>query len=165
MTSKSMASWTHLVTDIDGPAALLTNLAIVQSVFDSACISRNWYRVQLWPLPPQHTMKTRLHNECRLQTRPVLHNESVGQVQTLLALLEGVMLTLAATPEAKSATAYERHFMYCLAWSIGGLLDPKDRSPFDAQLRSLKTSALPQVWDIQKVHLAFNQGQLWMQCV
>ena len=70
----------------------------------------------------------------------------MAQVQTLLALLEGVMLTVAANSEAKSAIAYERNFLYCLAWSIGGLLDPKDRGPFDSQLRSLKTSALPQVF-------------------
>jgi len=74
----------------------------------------------------------------------VLHNESVSQVQTLLALLEAVMLTIAPQPEARSPLAYERQFVYCLAWSIGGLLDPGDRRLFDAHLRSFKREAMPQ---------------------
>jgi hypothetical protein len=81
---------------------------------------------------------------CRLQAKAVLHNESVSQVQTLLALLEAVMLTLAPQPEARTALAYERQFVYCLAWSIGGLLDPADRRLFDAHLRSFKRDAMPQ---------------------
>ena len=37
----------------------------------------------------------------RLNAKPVLHNEAVGQVQTLLSLLEALMLTLASSPEAR----------------------------------------------------------------
>ena len=81
---------------------------------------------------------------CRLQAKAVLHNEAVSQVQTLLALLEAVTLTLPPQAEARTPLAYERHFVYCLAWSIGGLLDPGDRRLFDAHLRSLKRDAMPQ---------------------
>jgi dynein heavy chain len=80
-----------------------------------------------------------------LETKAVLHNEAVSQVQTLLALLEAVMLTIAPQPEARTALAYERQFLYCLAWSIGGLLDPADRRLFDTHLKSFKREALPQV--------------------
>ena len=90
-------------------------------------------------------MKLAVCGFCRLQTRPVVHNEAVGQIQTLLALLEGVILSTASNFEAKSAAAYERHFMYCLVWSLGGLLDTADRKPFDAQLRSLKSAGMPHV--------------------
>ena len=76
----------------------------------------------------------------------MLHNEAVGQVQTLLSLLEALMLTLnPSSSEARSPLAYERNFLYCLAWSLGGLLEPRDRSAFDGHLRALAPEAMPQV--------------------
>jgi dynein heavy chain len=39
--------------------------------------------------------------------------------------------------EAADAARCERHFLYCLAWGVGGLLDPGDRARFDAHLRGL----------------------------
>jgi dynein heavy chain len=43
-----------------------------------------------------------------------------------------------ALPEAK----LERLFLYCLAWSLGGLLAEKERPALDAELRSI-TSNMP----------------------
>ena len=75
----------------------------------------------------------------------MLHNEVVCQVGTLLTLLDSALAkTGAAAPagDAGASAGMERIFLFCLAWSIGGLLDSKDRAAFDAELRT-QTSALP----------------------
>ena len=45
-------------------------------------------------------------------------------------------------PPIGDPKALERSFLYCLAWGLGGLLDKKDRSALDAELRKL-TNLLP----------------------
>lgn len=89
----------------------------------------------------------------RLNCKPVMHNESVCQVSTLLTLLTGVLKPLtgegagsgsggsAAAAAALAPHHYECLFIYCLAWSLGGLLDARDRVAFDAQLRTLTSQA------------------------
>lgn len=73
----------------------------------------------------------------------MLHNEEVCQVGTLLTLLDSVLAKSAAVAgDAGAAAGMERVFLFSLAWSIGGLLDSKDRAAFDAELRT-QTSALP----------------------
>lgn len=42
-------------------------------------------------------------------------------------------------PEGK----LERLFLYCLCWSLGGLLGEKERPAFDAELRSIGGNSLP----------------------
>jgi hypothetical protein len=42
-------------------------------------------------------------------------------------------------PEAK----LERLFLYCLCWSLGGLLTEKQRPAFDSELRSIGGNNLP----------------------
>ncbi|KAK9794950.1 hypothetical protein WJX73_010224 [Symbiochloris irregularis] len=86
----------------------------------------------------------------RVSCKPVLHNETVSQVQTLLTLLEGVLKSRGAlggdsAPEGSvppDAKGIERIFLFCLAWGVGGLLDKKDRIALDAELRKL-TDLLP----------------------
>jgi hypothetical protein len=74
-----------------------------------------------------------------------MHNENVNQVSTLLTLLTGILKPITGDAVASAtilaADHYERIFIYCLAWSLGGLLDAKDRVLFDAQLRTLTTQA------------------------
>jgi dynein heavy chain len=88
----------------------------------------------------------------RLELRPVMHNEQVCQVQTLLTLLTGVLKPLAGSggggggggsgnSAALTPDHYERLFLYCATWSLGGLLDTKERPRFDAHLRSLTDQA------------------------
>jgi hypothetical protein len=40
-------------------------------------------------------------------------------------------------------TKLERLFLYCLCWSLGGLLSDKERPSFDAELRSIGGSLPP----------------------
>ena len=77
-----------------------------------------------------------------------MHNEQVCQVQTLLTLLTGVLKPLAGGSSGGSGSSvalspdhYERLFLYCATWSLGGLLDAKERPRFDAHLRSLTDQA------------------------
>lgn len=84
---------------------------------------------------------------CRVSVKPVMHNETVCQVSTLLTLLEGCMLKAGlASADATSAPAalhMERIFLYCLSWSLGGLLHEKGRPAFDAELRAMSPAAMP----------------------
>ncbi len=74
-----------------------------------------------------------------------MHNENVNQVSTLLTLLTGVLKPITGDSMASTTILasdhYERIFIYCLAWSLGGLLDAKDRVLFDIQLRTLTNQA------------------------
>ncbi|KAL4452763.1 hypothetical protein ABPG75_008425, partial [Micractinium tetrahymenae] len=85
----------------------------------------------------------------RLELRPVMSNEQVCQVSTLLTLLSGVLKPLSGSGSGSAASSaapmatdhYERLFLYCCTWSLGGLLDARDRPRFDAHLRSLTDQA------------------------
>lgn len=84
---------------------------------------------------------------CRMNLKPVMHNETVCQVNTLLTLLEGSLQSAAESPAAAAdpavaAAHMERVFVFCLAWSLGGLLHESDRPAFDAELRTLAPAAI-----------------------
>lgn len=84
---------------------------------------------------------------CRMSLKPVMHNETVCQVNTLLTLLEGSLQSAAespaaATDPAAAAAHMERIFIYCLTWSLGGLLHENDRPAFDSELRNLASAAI-----------------------
>ena len=75
--------------------------------------------------------------------KPVIANEDVCQIGTLLTLLSAI---LQAGGEALSWNVttqdrIERVFLFCCAWSLGGLLDRDDRVRFDAALRTLTALA------------------------
>lgn len=88
-----------------------------------------------------------------MNLKAVMHNEAVCQVNTMLTLLEGSLMlgdpsatAAAGGPSAVAITAshMERVFLFCLTWSLGGLLHERDRPTFDAELRTLApTDLLP----------------------
>ena len=82
---------------------------------------------------------------CRMNLRPVMHNEVVCQVDTLMTLLNGSLAKAVAANEILKDPHYEKIFLYCTAWSLGALLEPKDRILFDAELRSLSDAVPPKV--------------------
>lgn len=71
----------------------------------------------------------------RLSAKPVMFNESVSQVGTLTTLLDGCIKTYTEKQGGLDGVKLERLFIYCLAWSLGGLLNEKDRHSFDAEVR------------------------------
>lgn len=81
----------------------------------------------------------------RTNLKPVMHNEATSQVSTLLTLLEGSLtagdpqaMTNAESPSPIATAAHaERVFLFCLTWSLGGLLHERDRPSFDTELRNL----------------------------
>lgn len=80
-----------------------------------------------------------------MNLRPVMHNEVVCQVDTLMTLLNGSLSKAVAANEILKDSHYEKIFLYCTAWSLGALLEPKDRILFDAELRSLSDAVPPKV--------------------
>ena len=94
---------------------------------------------------------------CRLNLRPVMSNEAVCQVGTLMTLLNGCLLKSVNANETLDGAHYERIFLYCLAWAVGGLLDVKDRPSFDTELRTL-SQAVPHKASCS-THVAGYHGQ------
>ncbi|PSC73956.1 flagellar outer dynein arm heavy chain gamma [Micractinium conductrix] len=86
----------------------------------------------------------------RLELRPVMSNEQVCQVSTLLTLLSGVLTPLGAAH--LSPDHYERLFLYCATWSLGGLLEARDRPRFDAHLRALTDQAPEKVLESDTIY-------------
>jgi hypothetical protein len=73
-----------------------------------------------------------------------MHNETACQVSSLLTLLDGALLSAPSLPDPAAAAAHaERTFVFCLAWSLGGLLPEAERAPFDAELRAISPAAMP----------------------
>lgn len=66
-----------------------------------------------------------------------MYNEAVCQVTTLMTLLNGCLLKSVTENSALAPATYERVFLYCLAWGLGGLLDVKDRPALDAEFRNM----------------------------
>ena len=79
---------------------------------------------------------------CRVNLKAVMYNEAVCQVTTLMTLLNGCLLKSVTENSTLPPLHYERIFMYCMAWGLGGLLDVKDRPALDAELRTM-SEALP----------------------
>ena len=71
----------------------------------------------------------------RLNFKQAMTNEVLCQVQTLLDILQACLISAVEHNETYSEGHYERIFLYALAWSIGGLLDSKDRVTFDGMIR------------------------------
>ena len=78
----------------------------------------------------------------RVSTRAVMPNQAVCQLSQMLYLLEASLKSAVAANEFLSEGHYERVFLYCMCWSLGALLTPKDRTGFDTQVRKL-TDNLP----------------------
>ena len=81
-----------------------------------------------------------------------MYNEAVCQVTTLMTLLNGCLLKSVKDNSTLPPVHYERIFMYCMAWGLGGLLDVKDRPALDAEMRNM-SDALP-----KKVLLSTNRS-------
>lgn len=80
----------------------------------------------------------------RLNFKAVMYNEEVCQVGTLLTLLEGMLKKYEPGNEVLAAEKYQRIFLYCFIWSLGGLTAMKDRPAFSNEIMSyIKTNVPP----------------------
>eukprot|EP00879_Flechtneria_rotunda_P026528 GHRR01028292.1.p1 GENE.GHRR01028292.1~~GHRR01028292.1.p1 ORF type:complete len:1302 (+),score=429.83 GHRR01028292.1:91-3906(+) len=79
----------------------------------------------------------------RVNLRPVVYNETACTVGTLLTLLSATLQKYESTHEQLTETKLEHLFLYCLTWSLGGLLSEKERPAFDTELRSIAGANLP----------------------
>lgn len=71
----------------------------------------------------------------RLSLKPVMYNEQVSVVGNTMTLLHGYLKSFKETGTPLNEAKIERVFLYCLTWSLGGLLEVKDRPLFDSELR------------------------------
>lgn len=78
----------------------------------------------------------------RVRLHPIMTIESNCQVETLLCLLSGILDQHHGL--ALEIDRYEKTFLYCIAWSLGGALVEGDRNMFDSFLRTLTTNMPPQ---------------------
>jgi dynein heavy chain, axonemal len=93
-------------------------------------------------LPLFETYVNPMLAKLRLQYRPVMYNETACTLAAMRTLVDGCLGSEEATAQ-HAPDKVKRIFIYCLTWSLGGLLDPKDRPAFDADVRSLGDVPLP----------------------
>ena len=83
------------------------------------------------------------------QCSQVMPTSRVGVITGLYSLLGALIdrsvdvLASAASDPSRYTTQLEKLFLFCAAWSVGGLLEPDDRVKFDAYLRKLSPDAMP----------------------
>lgn len=85
-----------------------------------------------------------------------MYNEAVCQVTTLMTLLNGCLLKSVTDNSTLPPVHYERIFVYCMAWGLGGLLDVKDRPALDAELRNMCDALPKKVNPCSQVQLAVS---------
>lgn len=77
----------------------------------------------------------------RMQYRPLVYNETACTLAAMRTLMDGCLPDEGSAQH--SADKVKRVFVYCLTWSLGGLLDPKDRPAFDADVRKVGGTEVP----------------------
>lgn len=67
----------------------------------------------------------------RINLRPVMFNEQICSINTLMTLVNACLRQFKDAGIALDTAKYERIFLYCVAWGMGGLLETKERPLFD----------------------------------
>nr|Q39575.1 RecName: Full=Dynein gamma chain, flagellar outer arm [Chlamydomonas reinhardtii]7KZM_C Chain C, Dynein gamma chain, flagellar outer arm [Chlamydomonas reinhardtii]7KZN_C Chain C, Dynein gamma chain, flagellar outer arm [Chlamydomonas reinhardtii]7KZO_C Chain C, Dynein gamma chain, flagellar outer arm [Chlamydomonas reinhardtii]8GLV_AD Chain AD, Dynein gamma chain, flagellar outer arm [Chlamydomonas reinhardtii]8GLV_AX Chain AX, Dynein gamma chain, flagellar outer arm [Chlamydomonas reinhar len=83
----------------------------------------------------------------RISLKPVMYNEQVSIVGTVMTLLNGYLKSMKEAGTAMNDAKYERVFLYCMTWSLGGLLEMKERPLFDQELRTFAHNMPPKEED------------------
>jgi dynein heavy chain, axonemal len=78
----------------------------------------------------------------RMHYRPLVYNETACTLAAMRTLIDGCLHDDGASGGSGGANQHvpekvRRMFLYCLTWSLGGLLDPKDRPAFDHDVRAV----------------------------
>lgn len=80
----------------------------------------------------------------KLNFKAVMYNEEVCQIGTLLTLLDGMLKKYESGNEVLTPEKYQRIFLYCFIWSIGGLVALKDRATFSKEMHNFIKDNLPE---------------------
>lgn len=81
----------------------------------------------------------------RLSYKPVMHNEVACTLAAMRTLMDGCLgnsEVLAGSVQVPEMTL-KRYFVYCMTWTLGGLLGVRERSLFDADVRAVGAPPLP----------------------
>jgi dynein heavy chain, axonemal len=110
----------------------------------------------------------------RRDVKQVLNCTRVGMIEGMLSLLQS-MLGKAELSDSEEdlQSELERIFLFCMAWSLGGLLSGDDRKKFDMWMRELCPGNMPQPPKEAKDKEAFTifdflvdlETLEWEQCV
>ena len=91
-------------------------------------------------------------------TSEVMKEGRVGRISSLLQLFQGLTegSNCVAVGRNDLATDMEKVFVYCLCWSVGGLLEADDRLKFDQWLRDNDTNnIMPEVEEGETIYEYF----------
>ncbi|MEW5318622.1 MAG: hypothetical protein WDW38_009830 [Sanguina aurantia] len=87
----------------------------------------------------------------RVNLKPVMYNEQVCSVNTLLTLIGSALKGYKEGGVVLNDVKYERIFLFCMAWALGGLLEQKERPMFDQELRSFAHNMPPKEEDTDTI--------------
>ena len=98
----------------------------------------------------------------RIECKPVMAgspwahvSRDFCQVSTLVTLLKGILKPSEESGEHLSSGHYERMFLYCCTWALGGLLDMKDRPPLNKAMVRLAESEAPNFEDPEETFFEY----------
>ena len=75
----------------------------------------------------------------------VMYSPPVVRINHLINLLTALFLQFYDKQENLDKTAYEKYYVYAMAWSIGGLFETEEREKFHKLLDSYKAPMPPQI--------------------
>lgn len=74
----------------------------------------------------------------------VMYSPPVLRISQLLNLFTSLLIQFLEKQETLDKTSFERFFVYCIAWSIGGLFETEEREKFHKYLEQ-RNAPLPPI--------------------
>ena len=100
---------------------------------------------------------------------PVMSGSRVGVLTSTFRLLTGILedvtLKEPADPNSKNPTSemlvqLERLFIYCLVWTVGGLLEPEDRTKFSNEIYRLCNEERAELYPLGDGSVSLNSDSI-----
>ena len=79
----------------------------------------------------------------RRELQQMMFVPDIAMVASMGVLLEALLEPSVEADDYHEETIYERIFLYCLVWGVGGMLELPDRIKFDDKLREINAEAQP----------------------
>lgn len=100
----------------------------------------------------------------RLSYRPLMYNETACTLAAMRTLMDGCLGETEGAPQLDTMKV-KRYFVYCLTWSLGGLLSEKDRPALDADIRAIGGDELPPKEDDDSTVFEYTVNSEGMICI